>query len=87
MAYWIQSTITRKGQATIPKAVREHLGLKPGDRVRFHLHPHGGVSLGRVRPVTDLKGMVEWDGPPVSIEDMDQAITEGIAERVGVREP
>ena len=27
--------ITAKGQATIPKAIRDHLGLKPGDRVKF----------------------------------------------------
>ena len=26
----MESTITSKGQATIPKAIREHLGLKPG---------------------------------------------------------
>ena len=82
-----ESTITAKGQTTIPKAVREHLGLKPGDKVRFFLHPFGGVSFSRVRPVTDLKGILPWDGPPVSIEEMDQAIADGIAERVGVREP
>jgi len=29
----VDSAITTKGQATIPKAIREHLGLKPGDRV------------------------------------------------------
>ena len=82
-----ESTITAKGQTTVPKAVREHLGLKPGDKVRFFLHPHGGVSFSRVRPVADLKGIFPWDGPPVSIEEMDQAIADGIAERVGVREP
>jgi AbrB family looped-hinge helix DNA binding protein len=31
----MESAITSKGQATIPKAIREHLGLKPGDRVKF----------------------------------------------------
>jgi len=29
----MESAITVKGQATIPKAIREHLGLKPGDRL------------------------------------------------------
>lgn len=82
-----EATVTTRGRITIPKAVRERLGLKPGAKVRFHLHPHGGVSLGRVRPITDLKGAIPWDGPPVSIEEMDQAIAEGIAERVGVLEP
>ena len=31
----MESAITVKGQATIPKAIREHLRLKPGDRVKF----------------------------------------------------
>jgi AbrB family looped-hinge helix DNA binding protein len=30
----MESAITVKGQATIPKAIREHLHLKPGDRVK-----------------------------------------------------
>ena len=35
----MNSVITVKGQATIPKAIREYLRLKPGDRVKFLLHP------------------------------------------------
>lgn len=35
----MESAITVKGQATIPKAIREHLALKPGDRVKFFVHP------------------------------------------------
>jgi AbrB family looped-hinge helix DNA binding protein len=35
----VESAITVKGQATIPKAIREHLGLKPGDRVSFSCIP------------------------------------------------
>ena len=31
------STITVKGQVTIPKAVRDQLGVRPGDRVEFHV--------------------------------------------------
>ena len=41
----MESAITVKGQATIPKAIREHLGLKPGDRVTFFIHPDGSVVL------------------------------------------
>ena len=39
----MESTITVKGQATIPKPARDHLGLKPGDRVKFFVHPDGSV--------------------------------------------
>ncbi|MBC7318841.1 AbrB/MazE/SpoVT family DNA-binding domain-containing protein, partial [Candidatus Bipolaricaulota bacterium] len=31
----VMSKVTTKGQATIPKEIRELLGLKPGDRVMF----------------------------------------------------
>jgi AbrB family looped-hinge helix DNA binding protein len=41
----MQSAITSKGQATIPKAVRDHLKLKPGDRVKFFLQADGSVAL------------------------------------------
>ena len=33
-----ESTITTKGQVTIPAEIRTDLGLKPNDRVRFNLH-------------------------------------------------
>jgi antitoxin PrlF len=41
----MESAITVKGQATIPKSIREHLGLQPGDRVKFFVHPDGSVVL------------------------------------------
>ena len=41
----MELAITTKGQATIPKAIREHLGLKAGDRLKFFIHPDGSVVL------------------------------------------
>ena len=49
--------ITTKGQATIPKAVRQHLGLKPGDRVKIFKHPDGSVMLLPKRPASILRGV------------------------------
>ena len=37
--------VTVKGQVTIPKAVRDHLGLRPGDRVEFDVDADGAVEL------------------------------------------
>jgi antitoxin PrlF len=45
MELFVESAITIKGQATIPKAIREYLGLEPGDRLKFFLHPDGSVVL------------------------------------------
>jgi antitoxin PrlF len=76
----MESAITVKGQATIPKAVREHLGLKPGDRVKFFFHPDGTVVLLPKLPVVALKGILRRPRRPVSIERMREAIGEGAAD-------
>ncbi len=77
----MESAITVKGQATIPKAVRDHLGLKPGDKVKFFLHADGHVALLPKIPVSRLRGAARRDGPPVTVEDMDDAIAQGAVER------
>jgi antitoxin PrlF len=41
------STITAKGQTTVPKSVRQALGVESGDRIAFHVDEHG-VSIRRV---------------------------------------
>lgn len=75
----MESTITAKGQTTIPKAVRDHLKLKPGQRVKYFIHPDGTVVLLPTLPVTALRGILRWEGPPASLEDMNRAIAEGAA--------
>jgi antitoxin PrlF len=75
----MDSAITTKGQATIPKAIREHLGLKPGDRVKFFVHPDGTVVLLPKLPVATLRGMIKPRPPRVSIERMNEAIATGAA--------
>ncbi len=50
------ATLTSKGQTTIPKEIREHLGLKPGDRIDFLLI-EGEVVLRPARvDVRSLRG-------------------------------
>jgi AbrB family looped-hinge helix DNA binding protein len=75
----MESAITVKGQATIPKAIREHLRLKPGDRVKFFLHPDGTVVLLPKLPVSALRGIIARPRRPVSIERMREAIAESAA--------
>jgi len=75
----VEATLTSKGQATIPKAIREHLGLKPGGRVKFFIHPDGTVVILPKLPASALRGFLKHRGPPVSIEQMDQAIAEAAA--------
>ncbi len=58
-----ESTVTSKGQTTIPKDIRESLGVKPGDRMTFTLMPDGTVLL-RVKnkSVMSLAGSLRKKG-------------------------
>jgi antitoxin PrlF len=39
------TTVTVKGQVTLPKAIREAAGIRPGDRVEVRVRPEGGVII------------------------------------------
>ena len=73
----MESVITAKGQTTIPKAIREHLHLRPGQRVKYFIHPNGTVVLLPTLPVTALRGIVPAPDRPVTLEEMDDAIAAG----------
>ena len=72
-----ESTITSKGQTTLPRTVRSALGLAPGDRVRYVILD-GEVRLLKARPVAGLAGILARPGrKPVTLEDMEAAIAAG----------
>ena len=75
----ITSAITAKGQTTLPKPVREALGVGAGDRVRYVILDNE-VRVLPVRPVGRLFGTLKHDGPPVTLEDIERAIAEGACE-------
>ena len=71
-----RSTLTSKGQTTIPKEIRNHLGISSGDRIDFFVGSDGTVYI---RPalmaLNDLKGILHRKGmKPVSIEEMNAAV-------------
>jgi antitoxin PrlF len=49
------TNLTSKGQVTVPKAVRDYLGLKPGASVTFERLPSGDVVLRPTRPRTKAR--------------------------------
>jgi antitoxin PrlF len=78
----MESAITIKGQATIPKSIREHLGLQAGDRVKFFVHPDGSVVLLPKLPASAVRGMVKSRrSRPVSTKQMAVAAAEGAMSR------
>jgi antitoxin PrlF len=64
------ATLTSKGQTTIPKGIRDSLGLQPGDRMTFTLMPDRTVVMRvKTRSVMDLAGLLRKKGrKPVAIE-------------------
>lgn len=78
------ATVTSKGQVTIPVDVRTHLGLSTGDRIEFVLNEQTGryEVVPATRSVTALNGIIRKPARPVSIDDMNAAISEqGVAAR------
>ena len=71
-----KSTITAKGQTTVPKEVRDHLGLKPGDQIEFVIQPDGAVRVDALSiDIRSLKGSLRrYVEKPVSVEDMRKAV-------------
>jgi antitoxin PrlF len=80
----MEAALSIKGQATIPKAIREHLHLKPGDRIKFFVHPDGSVVILPKIPTSALKGIVSSRRKrPVSVEAMHDAIAAGAVKKHG----
>lgn len=75
----LESTVTKKGQTTLPKPVRETLSVRAGDRVRYVIFD-GEVRILPVRPIGRLFGVLRHDGPPITVEQMEQAVADGAAE-------
>jgi antitoxin PrlF len=77
------STLTSKGQITLPKEIREYLHAKPGTQIDFIIQENGEIVMKAVnRSVRDLKRIlapyVKLDRP-VTIEEMNDAIARGAA--------
>ncbi len=70
-----------RGQITLPKKVREEMGLVPGDHVVAIPDGKGGYSLERIRPMT-IDEMYERVGNRVAVDakDIDQLIQKAMEE-------
>lgn len=66
------ATLTSKGQTTIPKEIRDSLGMKPGDRMTFTLMPDATVVMRlKSKSITELAGMLHKKGrKPVPVDQL-----------------
>lgn len=74
------STLTSKGQLTLPKEIRDHLDVHEGDRLEFRMDRQGRVW---VEPATQdilkLQGLLGPVERTRTIDEMDEAIARGAA--------
>lgn len=83
-----RARLTSQGQITVPKAVRDALGARPGDEIEFV--PRDGEMLVEVRPrrsVLDFAGLasVAAAAIPATAEEIDELIERGMAEAAVAR--
>lgn len=76
-------TVTAKGQISLRKDVLQHLGIRAGAKITIHKLPGGRIEIEAEKPkgkISDVFGMLHREGqPPVSIEEMNDAIAKGWA--------
>ena len=73
----METTLTRKGQVTIPKPVRDLLGIKPGSAVSFELAQDGrvviskaGTRAGQQRRVSRFERLRGSAGPGLTTDEI-----------------
>ena len=77
-----RARMTSKGQVTIPKAIRDQLGLRSGVTLHFWVDPTGRIV---VTPLTveleDLFGILPKPERPLSVEEINEGIEAAAVER------
>ena len=77
------ATVTSKGQITIPKEIRDKLDLRTGTRVEFVADTFGNVRIQPcTRDIRSLRALLKAPRKkPVSLNEMENAVRAGAAER------
>lgn len=77
----VESTITRKGQVTIPKAIRDRLGVKEGEKVLFVMRGEEVVLKVVKGTILDLRGSVRPSEHPEDFEKIRQYVRRAVAKK------
>ncbi len=73
------TSVTSKGQVTIPRKIRERLGIVTGDKVEFEMAPDGRIVLvkaGAEHPPSRFEAMRGFAGPGLTTDQI-MALTRG----------
>ena len=71
------STITSKGQTTIPRDIRKKLNLITGDNIEYYVNNDNTITLIHSDlDIANLYGIMKKPNKTVSVEDMNKIISE-----------
>jgi antitoxin PrlF len=75
--------VSDKGQITLPKILRDRLGIRPGSRLEFRVAADGSLNVNVLATGSDaLYGILAKPGEPIrSVDDMNAAVGEVVQER------
>jgi AbrB family looped-hinge helix DNA binding protein len=75
----VRARLTRQGQITVPKAVREALGALPGDELTFEQRPDGVLlGLAPTPRLTDMVGAAAVESWPWTEDDIERMVTDEV---------
>jgi len=79
------ATVSDKGQVTLPKQLRDQLGIQAGTRLAFRIDVDGSLRVQVLAKGADsLFGLLAKPGETVrSLEDMDAAVSQAVRARSG----
>ena len=72
------TTMTSKGQITIPREIREHFHIKSGDKIDFVIKDDGTLEIVPIiSNIKSLKGILPRPSKAILLKDMEKAIGKG----------
>jgi len=85
----MHTTLTSKGQMTLPSAVRTQLGLEAGDQLSVTVLDEETIVLKRrvSRPIGALRGLLAKPGRALTLEQMDEGVAAHLARKWSVQKP
>ena len=80
------ATLTTKGQITLPKEIRDRLGLSAGSILDFAILPDGSIVARAVKPdARRIRGVLKSPhAEPLTVEQMDEGLGKHLREKHAV---
>lgn len=85
----MQVTVSDKGQITLPQALRQRLGIEPGNRLEIDPLADGTLRLRKLEVGSaGLAGLLAVPGErPRTLAEMEDGVAQAVAERAGAGAP